>query len=180
MKKVAVNGRTLAISPAEQRDADLLADLGARTFSDTYSSILPARDLDHYLREAFNTEQMVDDIANPEVLLFVGSISNTVCSYIKLEPTPPRKVVGGVNPIELLRLYVLPRWKGMGFGTALMDVGLAAARDNGHKTCWLKVWEGNTKAIDFYENRGFSRVGNEQYPVGSTSRNVVLMARQLE
>jgi hypothetical protein len=34
MKKVAVNGRTLAIRPAEQRDADLLADLGARTFSD--------------------------------------------------------------------------------------------------------------------------------------------------
>ncbi|MHC4170919.1 MAG: GNAT family N-acetyltransferase [Planctomycetota bacterium] len=180
MKKVAVNGRTLAIRPAEQRDADLLADLGARTFSDTYSSILPARDLDHYLREAFSTEQMLDDIANPEVLLFVGSISNTVCSYIKLEPTPPRKIVHGANPIELLRLYVLPRWKGMGIGGALLDVGLAAARDKGHKTCWLKVWEGNARATDFYKNRGFSLVGSEQYPVGSTSRSVALMVRSLE
>ena len=180
MKKVAVNGRTLAISPARPRDADLLAELGARTFSDTYSSILPAGDLALYLREAFSTEHMLQDIANPEVLLFVGSTTDAVCSYIELEPTPTRKVVRGAHPIELLRLYVLPRWKGIGIGAALMDVGLAAAKDKGHKTCWLKVWEGNTRAIDFYENRGFSLVGSEPYPVGSTSRNVVLMARSLE
>lgn len=179
MKKIIVNGRTLSIRPAEQRDAGLLAALGARTFADTYSSILPATDLDDYLRDAFSIEQMLDDIANPKVLLLIGWVSNTACSYIKLEPTAARKVVDGPDPIELSRLYVLPRWKGFGIGGVLLDVGLAAARDRAHKTCWLRVWEGNTRAMDFYKDKGFSPVGNEPYPVGSTSRTVVLMACSL-
>ena len=172
--------KTLSIRPGEERDADLLADLGARTFSDAYSCTLSAEDLDEYLRKAFSPERMLEDITDPDVLLFLGSVSDTVCAYIKLQPTPVRQCVRGANPIELLRLYVLPDCKGRGIGTALLDDGLKTARDKTHKTCWLKVWDENTKAIGFYTNRGFAIVGNEPYPVGSTSRSVVLMACPLE
>ena len=171
--------KTLSIRPAEGHDADLLADLGSRTFSDAYSCTLSAEDLDDYLGKAFSREQMLRDIADPEVLLFLGLISNTLCAYIKLQPTPARQCVRGANPIELLRLYVLPGWKGRRIGTALLDVGLKAARDKTYNTCWLKVWDGNTKAIEFYTNKGFATVDNEPYPVGSSSRNVVLMACSL-
>lgn len=172
--------KTLSIRPGQERDVDLLADLGGRTFSDAYSCTLSAEDLDDYLGKAFSREQMLEDIADPEVLLFLGLISNTVCAYIKLAPTPARRCVRGANPIELLRLYVLPGWKGRRIGTALLDVGLKAARDKAYSTCWLKVWDRNAKAIEFYTNKGFAIVGNEPYPVGSDSRNVVLMARALE
>ncbi len=172
--------KTLSIRPAEERDADLLADLGARTFSDAYSCTLSAEDLDNYLRKAFSREQMLEDITDPDVLLFLGLISNTLCTYIRLQPTSVHECICGANPIELLRLYVLPGWKDRGIGTALMDVGLKAARDKSYKTCWLKVWDENTKAIGFYTNRGFAIAGNEPYPVGSTSRNVVLMACPLQ
>jgi ribosomal protein S18 acetylase RimI-like enzyme len=172
--------KTLSIRPAQERDADLLADLGARTFSDAYSHTLSAEDLDDYLRKAFSRERVLEDIADPDVLLFMGLISNTPCAYIKLQPTSVRQRICGANPIELLRLYVLPGWKGRGIGTALMDAAFEAARDKGYKTCWLKVWDENTQAIDFYANKGFAIVGNEPYPVGSTSRNVVLMACPLD
>ncbi len=172
--------KTLSIRPAEERDAGLLADLGGRTFSDAYSCTLSAKDLDDYLGKAFSREQMLEDIADPEVLLFLGLISNTLCAYIKLRPTPTRRCVRGANPIELLRLYVLPGRQGRKIGTALLDVGLKAARDKAYDTCWLKVWDENAKAIEFYTNKGFATVGNEPYPVGSDSRNVVLMARALE
>lgn len=177
---MSVNEQTISIRPAEESDAEILADLGARTFSDTYSSILPAKDLNNYLSKAFSIEQMLRDITDPQVLLFLGLVSNTVCSYIKLQPTPTRNVIGGGRPIELLRLYILPRWKGIGIGSALMDVGLDAALDKSYETCWLKVWEGNDRAIEFYKNRGFSPIGSEPYPVGSTSRKVVLMTCPLK
>lgn len=175
MKKTIGNGNNLSVRRAELRDASPLAALGSRTFADTYSDILPGKDLDEYLRTAFSAEQMLEDIANPNILLFVGWISNTACSYVKLEPTPARKVIRGPEPIELSRLYVSTQWKGLGIGTVLLDVGLEAAREKAYRTCWLKVWEGNRQAMQFYMNRGFSPVGNEPYPVGSTSRNVVLM-----
>jgi len=180
MKEIRINDKTLSIRPAEESDAEILADLGAYTFSHTYSSILPSKDLEDYLGKAFSVEQMRQDIADPQVLLFVSSVSNTVCSYIKLQPTPPREVIRGNKPIELLRLYLLPQWEGMGIGSALMKAGLRAAREESYETCWLKVWEGNRRAIEFYENRGFTQVGSEPYPVGSTSRKVILMACPLK
>ena len=180
MNQDHANGdKTLSIRPAEERDADLLADLGARTFSDAYSCTLPREDLDDYLRKAFSREQMLEDMTDPDVLLFLGLVSNTPCAYIKLQPTGPSQRAVGTNPIELLRLYVLAGWQGHRMGTALLDAGLKAARDKAYKSCWLKVWDENTKAIDFYRKKGFAVVGNEPYPVGSTSRNVVLMARSL-
>ena len=180
MKTMPNGDKTLSIRPAEERDADLLADLGTRTFSDAYSRTLSAEDLDDYLHKAFSRKQMLEDITDPDVLLFLGLISNTLCAYIKLQPTRVRECICGANQIELLRLYVLCGWRDRGIGTALMDVGLKAARDKAYKSCWLKVWDENTKAIDFYTNKGFAILGNEPYPVGSTSRNVVLMACPLE
>lgn len=179
-KDHANSDKTISIRPAEQRDADLLADLGARTFSDAYSCTLSAEDLDDYLRKAFSREQMLEEITDPSVLLFLGFVSNALCAYIRLEPTPVRECIGGADPIELLRLYVLAGAKDRGIGTALLDVGLKAARGKGYRRCWLKVWDENTRAVDFYRNKGFAIVGNEPYPVGSTSRNVVLMARSLD
>lgn len=177
---MSTGDKNLMIRPAKESDAEVLGELGARTFSEAYSDILPVGDLEDYLGEAFSVGQMLEDIADPEVLLFVASISGTPCAYMKLQPTPVRRCICGANPIELLRLYIDSPFKGRGIGTALMDAGLGTARRKAYRTCWLKVWEGNTEAIAFYENKGFSRVGNEPYPVASTCRNVVLMARPLE
>jgi len=180
MKKTSTDNREFSIRPAEKSDADILADLGAKTFSDAYACTIPADDLNDYLQEAFSRRQMLDDITNPEVLLFLGVIAGKVCAYIKLQPTPPRRCIQGANPIELLRLYVLPDAKSRGIGTALLDVAFEAARKKGYKTCWLKVWDGNAGAIGFYDRKGFATVGNEPHPVANTSRNVSLMARPLE
>ncbi len=61
-----------------------------------------------------------------------------------------------------------------------MDVAFKEARERPYKTCWLKVWDKNAGAIEFYTNKGFAIVGNEPYPVGGTSENVVLMACSIE
>ena len=68
----ANSDNTLSIRPAEQRDAELLADLGARTFSDAYACTLSAGDLEDYLRTAFSPGQMLEDVTDPNVLLFLG------------------------------------------------------------------------------------------------------------
>ncbi len=180
MKNTPANDETFSIRPAQEGDADSLADLGVRTFSDAYSTTVPAKDLADYLAKAFSTEQVLEDIASPDVLILVAANSNTICGYIKLQATPAPEHIDAKNPIELMRLYILRDWQGCGIGTALIDAGFRAAKDRAYKTCWLKVWEGNQRAIDFYENKGFARVGNEPYLVGSSSENVVLMVCPLE
>jgi hypothetical protein len=80
IKEISVNDKNVLIRPVEESDAEVLADLAARTFFDAYSSILPIEDLDDYLRKAFSTDQMLQCIADPHVLLFLGSVSNVLCS----------------------------------------------------------------------------------------------------
>jgi len=126
MMNMSSRHKTLSIRPAQERDADLLADLGARTFCDAYSCTLSAEDLENYLRKALSPEQMLEDIRDSDVVLFLGLISNTLCAYIKLQPTPSRECIRLANPIELLRLYVLAGWQDRGIGTSLMGVGLKA------------------------------------------------------
>ncbi|MHC4146154.1 MAG: hypothetical protein ACYSUD_15395, partial [Planctomycetota bacterium] len=79
MKNMSTRDKNLSIRLAKESDADSLADLGARTFADAYSCILPTEDLGAYLRQAFSVERMVEDITSPEVLLFIASTSEAVC-----------------------------------------------------------------------------------------------------
>jgi ribosomal protein S18 acetylase RimI-like enzyme len=76
-------------------------------------------------------------------------------------------------------LYVLPEWIGKGIGTKLIKKSLGAALEGGYHSCWLRVWDGNERAIMFYRNWGFREVGSEAYYVGQCRETVVLMVRVL-
>lgn len=55
----------------------------------------------------------------------------------------------------LERLYVDPRWWGLGVGARLHDAGLAVAARHGVEAINLWVLEGNTRARSMYERRGW-------------------------
>jgi ribosomal-protein-alanine acetyltransferase len=67
---------------------------------------------------------------------------------------------------ELLNLAVDPGWRRLGVATALLDHMMPEA------SLWhLEVRESNRQAIDFYERRGFERVGERRgyYRDGETA-----------
>ncbi|MFH1876540.1 MAG: GNAT family N-acetyltransferase [Candidatus Omnitrophota bacterium] len=170
----------LLIRPAKKEDSAILANLGTQTFSNAYSHILPARDLNDYLQKEFNTHKLSKDIIDPVNLFFIAFISREPCGYIKLTPSSVPKNIAVKKPIELERLYITNNYQEQGLGAALLDTGLSSATNKGYKACWLKVWENNRKAISFYKRKGFSQVSNDSYKVGTVCRNVILMVCSLE
>ena len=58
-----------------------------------------------------------------------------------------------------------------------MRASLEAARDAGHRTLWLGVWERNVRAIAFYERWGFATVGEHLFRLGSNDQRDLIMAR---
>jgi GNAT superfamily N-acetyltransferase len=58
--------------------------------------------------------------------------------------------------IQLFALYVRAAWWGTGVGSALFDAAV------GHRSAYLWVLEGNDRAIEFYERRGFRFDGTGQ------------------
>jgi ribosomal protein S18 acetylase RimI-like enzyme len=82
-----------------------------------------------------------------------------------------------VNPVELVRLYVLREWLGRGVGEALMRACVDEARRAGHATIWLGVWERNGRAQAFYRKWNFRAVGEHVFQLGYDPQKDILMQR---
>ena len=65
----------------------------------------------------------------------------------------------GKPGLYLEDLYVRPRWRGRGVGTALLAEAVDRARKAGCHKMALQVWPHNAAAIALYERFGFQREG---------------------
>jgi ribosomal protein S18 acetylase RimI-like enzyme len=70
-----------------------------------------------------------------------------------------QRIFDGAVEYELDGLYVLPSSWSTGVGTALHQEFLATFLSSGAESARLQVWNGNSRAIHFYEARGWHRTG---------------------
>ena len=64
---------------------------------------------------------------------------------------------------EIISLYLLPGYMGLGLGRRLMERALAELRALGYRRVFLWVLEENARARHFYEKMGFRPNGAEQW-----------------
>jgi ribosomal protein S18 acetylase RimI-like enzyme len=91
----------------------------------------------------------------------------------------PEQDVEGANPVELVRLYVSREWLGRGIGEQLMRACIDVARQLGHETLWLGVWEHNGRAQAFYRKWDFRTVGEHMFELGSDMQRDLVLERRL-
>jgi len=176
---MTAESKRISIRRAGAKDTSVLSQMGKLTFTQSYADIIPAGELASYTSRAFSLEQIGAELGDADVTYLLALAGTGPCGYSKLAPSAVPPAINGPNPVELARLYVLPEWIGQGIGTMLIKESLDAALGAGHDSCWLRVWTGNERAIEFYRRWGFREVGSEPYHVGRCSRMVSLMVRDL-
>ena len=169
----------LVIRRAEPGDANMLAELGARTFRDTFAADNRPEDMDAYLASAFSLEQTTRELSDPRSTWLVAEIDGAPAGYAKLHTGHVSDAVKGARPIELARLYAAQEWLGRGVGAALMTACLEESRRAGHQTIWLGVWERNARARAFYLKWSFRDVGTQTFQLGSDAQTDVVMERAI-
>jgi len=168
-----------AIRRGEARDAVALAELGARTFSDTFLADNDPNDIAAFLAETFSPEKQAAELADAATSYLVAEIDGALVGYAMLQRGVAPACVEGKAPIEIARLYVARAQLGRGTGEALMTRCVEHARNAGHDVIWLGVWERNARAIRFYERWGFRAVGQHVFVVGKDPQNDLLLSRAL-
>ena len=168
-----------SIRRAVAADARLLAELGARTFRDTFAESTTPEDLAAYLSATYGEVLQAAELADAASLFFIAEIDGVASGYAKLHTGEAESCVTGHKPIELARLYVGREWFGRGVGAALMSACIEEAWRLGHLTMWLSVWEHNARAQAFYRKWDFRVVGSHVFPVGSDPQVDLLMERAL-
>jgi ribosomal protein S18 acetylase RimI-like enzyme len=160
-------------------DAGLLSELGARTFSETFAVDNTPEDLATYVATSFSVAQQTAELEDPTSTFLIAEVDGHAAGYAKLHDGEPEKGVEGAKPVELVRLYVSRDWLGRGIGEQLMRACVDEARQAGHETIWLGVWERNARAQAFYRKWDFREVGEHMFQLGSDRQRDILMERPL-
>jgi GNAT superfamily N-acetyltransferase len=167
------------IRRADVTDAGLLAELGARTFSETFAADNKPEDMAAYLAASFSPARQTEEILDTRSIYLVAEIDNEAVGYAQLYAGVTPECVTGATPIELVRFYVVAHWHGRGVSAALMPACIDEARRAGYQTLWLGVWEHNGRAQAFYRKWSFREVGEHIFQLGSDPQTDVLMAREI-
>ena len=167
----------LTIRRANSEDASLLAELGARTFAETFATDNTPEDIVAYIGASFNLAQQMAELADPASAFLIAEVAGVAAGYAKLHAGEPAAGVDSVKPVELVRLYVSREWLGRGVGEALMRACIDEARQAGHRTIWLGVWERNGRAQAFYRKWNFRAVGQHVFQLGSDPQRDIVMQR---
>ena len=123
--------------PMEVADVERVAELEARAFSTPWRA------------DTFRTL-----LERPGAELVVLEIDGTFAGYAVLWCI--------LDQGELANIAIDDRFRGRGFGGALLDHVLALARSRGVQTLFLEVRAGNRAAAGLYASRGFSEIGRRK------------------
>jgi diamine N-acetyltransferase len=165
----------VTVRQASLDDAALLAELGARTFYDTFAADNTAEDMRAYLANAFGPKQQTSELVDPHCVFLIAEKDGVAIGYAMLRSHAAPDCITGVRTVELVRLYVSEDYIGSGVGAGLMQACINEAVVNGFDTLWLGVWENNHRAQTFYSKWNFQTVGTHVFQLGADEQTDYLM-----
>ena len=166
------------IRRADPADAEVLAEIGARTFTETFAHLYPPPDLAAFLAEAYGVERTRATLADPAKAAWLVEADGKVVGYAEAGPCglPHAEVTPACG--ELKRFYLLKPWQGGGLGARLFDEVMAWLEKDGPRDIWIGVWSENHGAQRFYGRRGFAQAGDYGFKVGNTTDHEFILRRR--
>lgn len=172
----------LTLRRADPSEAERIAALGARLFSQAYGRSHPEPELSRYLARAFQASELAAAMAQDEAMvLLIEDTEGTPVGYAQLRPGATLSVVpwSALTGCEIRRFYLDQSWHGRGVGIALMAACLDLARRVGTEVLWLQVWQEAGWATRFYQRAGFEIVGETPFRWAEAVETDWLMARRI-
>ncbi len=168
------------IRRADPSDAETLADIGRRTFIETFGHLYPPADLAAFLEEAHDPRRWARELANPAIAAWLVTDDGAAVGYAKAGPCalPHPEVTPACG--ELKTFYLLQSRQNGGLGGRLFGEAMAWLEADGPRDLWIGVWSENLGAQRFYARHGFARAGEYGFRVGATvDREFILRRRPI-
>lgn len=167
------------IKVATIQDAATLAQLGKKTFLQTYGPHNTKENIDLYIKKSFSKKIMTKELADVTNFYLLADLDGKAVGYAKLrennQPFHDKKT----KAVELERIYVLEEHKGHHIGSDLMQQCLNFAKIRHYKVIWLGVWEKNPIVLGFYQKWHFETFGSHDFQLGEDMQTDFLMKRDL-
>lgn len=173
-------GRAVTIRRAGVADAAVVAEFGARTFSETFAADNRPEDMAAHLTAAFGVPQQTAELSDPDYVTLLAYVDGGLAAFAQVRRKTTPACVQGPAPVELQRIYVDRPWHGRGVAAPLLAAVFDVVRELGGRTVWLSVWERNPRGRAFYVKSGFRQTGTADFWVGPDRQTDHIMERTLE
>lgn len=159
-------------------DAPALAIIGAATFLESFAGVIAGEAIIGHIARHHQADAYAALLqGGARAWLVEAADGGAPLGYALLGQ--PDLAQAQEGDAELKRIYSLSRFHGQGIGDALMAAALDAAKAAGQKRLLLGVYQGNMRALRFYEKQGFTEVGTRQFQVGPRLYDDYILARLL-
>lgn len=155
------------IRKAADEDDAVIAALGKKTFTETYSETGNNAAVQEYIEKKLTAENIRVELNGPKAWFYIGFVNNEPVAFARLRYDRIAKGLASKKAIEIEHLYVLKAYQGFKVGREMMEKCKQEAIREKFDTIWLRVWQQNHKAIRFYLTAGFVVYETEQFSYGS-------------
>ncbi|WP_022701290.1 GNAT family N-acetyltransferase [Oceanicaulis alexandrii] len=157
----------ISVRQARPGDQDALALVGAATFLESYAGVVDGGAIIRHCAERHTPEVYAQALETPGQALWLAEQDPGAApvGYLHLtEPDLP--VETRAADLEIKRIYVLASLHRSGLGRRFLDAARDHAGAAGARRLLLGVYQGNTRALAFYDRMGFEKIGTRQFDVG--------------
>ncbi|MGJ8745370.1 GNAT family N-acetyltransferase [Polaribacter sp.] len=159
------------IKKATVKDAKLLSKIGKASFISSHGHSASHEDILNYVADNFSENNFVKELQNKENLYYLIENKNNIVGYAKVVLNAINENITDKNITLLSRLYLLEECYGLNLGKEMFKFCIELSKQNHQKGMWLAVWVENKRAINFYEKRGFVKVGTYDFKISETHYN---------
>lgn len=167
----------MLIRPGLLSDSEKLCALTIQVWLHTYATEGISSTISNYVLSEFTVEHFQALLTNTTSSVFVAEINEMLVGYAVVsfdracpEPTPAKA--------ELATLYVQEPFIGKGVGSSLLTQAETWAKARVGSPLWLTVNSRNDRAIRFYQQRGYTKVGITYFKLGSVKHENLVLANQ--
>jgi ribosomal protein S18 acetylase RimI-like enzyme len=185
---------SVTLRAATAADAPALALVGAATFLEAFTWMLPGPDILAHCAKHHTAAAYEKYLADPATRITLASVAGGAPVGYAMLCTPELPTFD-VQPtdVELKRIYLfsrfrsapvtnyagLPELRGLRPAQALLDAAVADARALGRTRLLLGTHANNERAIAFYRRNGFVEAGTRTFQVGSQLCSDLIFAKAL-
>lgn len=147
-------------------DAGRLAVLAAQVWLHTYATDGISPEIAEYVLSHITPEQYAQLLRDASTHVLVAMHAGHVVGLAVVRfdsPCPDQPDLS----TELQTLYVQEHFLGQGAGSLLLAAAEALARSRANSRLWLTVNATNSRAIAFYDRKGYVKVGTAYFVLGT-------------
>jgi len=161
----------ISIQKAGLKDLETLQSLSSTTFVQSHGKSASRETIAAYITQAYSSEKYLNDLKETGNIFHILRYEEEAVAYSKFQLDQPFSKDETGSYTKLDRLYLLDAYHSRKLGLHFMNFIIGQARSHQQRGIWLYVWQGNTRAINFYLKRGFKITGHHDFKLTENHSN---------